>query len=110
MRDLQTKDIFAFVRVLNKIGVKEELKQKATAPTADVESVGYDIIFMLLEKAAEPEAEKEIYSFLAPIYEKTVEELKSMDAIEFMESLTKIASIERWQSFFSSAAKLMKSK
>jgi hypothetical protein len=110
MRNLQTTDIFSFVRLINKIGIKEELKQKATAQNADVESLGYDLIFMVLEKAAEPEAEKEIYSFFAPIFETTEEELRVMDPLEFVEKISTVASWERWKSFFSSAAKLTKSK
>lgn len=108
MRNLQTPDIFAFVRMLNKIGIKDELKAKAISQDANVESLGYDIIFMVLEKLSDKEAESEIYTFFAPIFETSEEELKSMDAIEFLDSVTKIASIERWKAFFSSVAKLMK--
>ena len=110
MRDLQTSDIFAFVRLLNKIGIKEDIKSKALQQTADIESLGYDIIFMLMEKAAEPSAEKEIYAFFAPIFEISEKEIREMDAIEFLEKITKIASVERWRDFFTSVAKLTKSK
>ena len=112
MRELQTTDIFAFVRLINKSGIKDELKAKALEikSIADVnaESLGYDIILMILEKSAEPKTEKEIYSFFAPIFEMSEEEIKKMDAIEFLESVTKIASLERWRDFFLSVAKLTK--
>ncbi len=109
MRELQTSDIFAFVRLINKIGIKDELKEKAIAPNTDIESLGYDLIFMVIEKASDEKAEKEIYSFFAPIFGNTEEELRTMDAIEFLEKVTQVASLERWKSFFTSVAKLMKS-
>ena len=63
---------------------------------------------MMLEKAAEPKTEKEVYAFFAPIFEMKEEEIKKMDAIEFLESVTKIASLERWRDFFSLAVKSQK--
>lgn len=112
MRELQTSDIFAFVRLINKAGIKEEIKQKVLEvddiSKVNTESFGYDIILTMLEKASEPKVEKEIYSFFANVFEMSEEEVKTMDAIEFLESVGKIASIDRWKSFFSSVAKLTK--
>lgn len=112
MRELQTSDLFAFVRLLNKAGVKEEIKTKVLGvddlSQLNAESFGYDILFTLLEKASEPKIEKELYSFFADIFGMKEEEVKTMDAIEFLENVGKVASIERWKSFFSSAAKLTK--
>jgi len=112
MRELQTSDLFAFVRLIEKSGIKDELKAKALEikSIADInaESLGYDIILMVLEKAAEPKTEKEVYSFFAPIFEMKEEEIKKMDAIEFLETVTKVASLERWRDFFSLVAKLQK--
>ena len=89
MRELQTSDLFAFVRLIEKSGIKDELKAKALEikSIADInaESLGYDIILMMLEKAAEPKTEKEVYAFFAPIFEMKEEEIKKMDAIEFLE-------------------------
>lgn len=114
MRELQTPDIFAFVRLINKSGIKDELKAKAldikNISDINAESLGFDLISMIIEKASEPKIEKEIYSFFAPIFEMTEEEIKKMDAIEFLESVTKVASLERWKDFFESAVKLTKSK
>lgn len=112
MRDLQTSDIFAFVRVITKAGLKEELKEKVlkvdNIGEIDSESFGYDLIFTAIEKCSTPDAEKELYTFFGNIFEMKPDEVKKMDAIEFLESVTKIADLERWKNFFSSAAKLMK--
>ena len=82
MRELQTSDLFAFVRLIEKSGIKDELKAKALEikSIADInaESLGYDIILMMLEKAAEPKTEKEVYAFFAPIFEMKEEEIKKM--------------------------------
>lgn len=110
MRELKTPDLFAFVRLIDKIGLKEEIQKiglKAD-PKADIEKLGADILFMLLEKCTTEAAEQEIYKFFAPIFEVTVEEIKDMNPFEFFEKVKTVASLEKWKSFFSSAAKLTK--
>ena len=112
MRELQTSDIFAFIRLINKTGIKEELKERVLAineaKDINMESFGYDILSLMLEKASEPKVEKELYSFFGNIFEMKEEEVKTMDAIEFLANVTKVASIERWRDFFQSVAKLTK--
>lgn len=112
MRELQTTDIFAFVRLINKAGIKDELKKKVLEiddlSKVNTESLGYDIILTILEKSAEPKVEKELYVFFASIFEMSEEEVKKMEAVEFLENVTKIASIDRWKAFFQSVAKLTK--
>lgn len=111
MRELQTSDIFAFVRLVNKAGIKDELKKKMLeidSKNINTESFGYDIILLFLEKASEPKTEKEIYSFFAGIFEMSAEEIEKMDAFEFLEKVTKVASLERWKDFFASVARLTK--
>lgn len=114
MRKLQTSDVFALVRLINKAGIKDEIKAKILEiedmKNADVESFGYDMLDLLIEKAAEPKIETEIYVFFADIFETSEDEIKTMDPIEFFNKVLEVATLDRWLAFFESAAKLMKSK
>lgn len=114
MRNLETQDVFAFVRMIDEVGIKDKLKEmimaKDNISDLTAESFGYDLMFALLEGASQKRAEESIYEFFGNIMEVSKDELRHSDPIEFIESVMKIADVEKWQSFFTSAAKLMKSK
>ena len=114
MRELQTPDVFALVRLISKAGIKEDLKSRILEiedlKSVNTESFGYDVLFLLIEKAAEPQIENEIYKFFADIFEESVEDIKKSDPIDFFEKIMQVATPERWLAFFESAARLMKRK
>lgn len=112
MRNLQTQDVFAFVRLIDKVGIKNELKtlilSKDSIKDLTQESFGYDLIFTLISGASTKPAEEALYEFFANIMECDKESLRTMDATEFLEKAVKVAEPEKWKNFFSSVAKLMK--
>lgn len=112
MRNLQTQDVFAFVRLINEVGIKDELKSlimsKDNIQDLTSESFGYDLIFTLIEGASKKKAEVALYEFIGGIMEVTPDEVKTMEPTELLENIIKIADVEKWKSFFSSVAKLMK--
>lgn len=112
MRNLETGDVFAFVRLTKKIGLYQNLKDmilsKDSIQDLTAESFGYDLIFLLFDAAAEENAEEEVYKFLAGPLEMAPIEIKKTDPIELMEMLKQVADVEKWKSFFTSAAGLMK--
>lgn len=112
MRKLETGDVFAFVRMTKKIGITEELKEmilsKDSIQELTAESFGYDLIFLLFDKAAEENSENELYKFLSGPMEMQPEEVKKTDPVELMEMLKELAEPEKWKSFFTQASKLMK--
>ena len=112
MREIETQDVFAFVRMTKKAGITAEIKKlvlsKDSIQDLTAESFGYDLIFTIFESASEPEAEKEVYNFLAGPLELSPEEIKKMNPIKLVEMIKGMASSEEWQAFFTSAAKLMK--
>ena len=113
MRNLQTQDVFAFVRLIDKVGIKDELKtlvmSKDKIADLTTESFGYDIVFTLISGASTKPAEEALYEFFANIMECDKETLRTMEATEFLEKAVKVADVEKWKNFFSSVAKLMKS-
>lgn len=112
MRNLQTQDIFAFVRLIDEVGIKDELKtlimSKDTIADITSESFGYDMVFTLVSGASKKKAEEALYEFFANIMECSPDEIRTMEPTEFIEKAIKVADVEKWKSFFGSVAKLMK--
>ena len=112
MRNLQTQDIFAFVRLIDVVGIKDELKtlimSKDTIADITSESFGYDMVFTLVSGASKKKAEEALYEFFANIMECSPDEIRTMEPTEFIEKAIKVADVEKWKSFFGSVAKLMK--
>ena len=96
MRNLKTKDLFTFSKMLNRMGLKEDFKDLLGDKEAT--NVGLTIIMSLIEKL--PEAEKEFYEFVSPIAEKTSEEMEELNLNELMETLKAIMKDESVASFF----------
>lgn len=117
MRQLKSTDLFAALRVVKEIGVKEEMKQFAQAVAEGRMSaktqreMGAELIFGLLANCGSEGAEKAFFSFLSGPLEKPVDELRDMDLDVFADTIKEfIASVdlERWRGFFSSLADLIK--
>lgn len=112
MRSLETQDVFAFVRLIDKVGIKDELKtlimSKDKISDLTQESFGYDLIFTLVSGASKKDAEEALYEFFANILEIDKDEVRHMEPTEFIEKAIKVADPEKWKSFFSSVAKLTK--
>lgn len=79
MRKLLTKDVFAFMRILQKLEL-EKIKNGLDLSKSQ-EEVGKDLMLLLLGHSAN--AEMEIYEFFAGVLEKTVEEVQNMPLSEW---------------------------
>lgn len=122
MRNLNGHDVFMALRVLKRVGVKDELIELATymnrvadgkaAVTAEKqEKVGARLIFGLLSNAGDEAAEKAVFEFLAGPLETTAEELAQRDLLDLCEDVDKyIKSMdqERWSGFFRSLSASLK--
>lgn len=117
MRALKSTDLFAALRVVKEIGVKEEMKQFAAA-IADgrmsektQREIGAEMIFGLLANCGTESAEKAFFSFLSGPLEISVPELRDMDLEEFADKIKEFITsvdLEHWRSFFASLAELIK--
>lgn len=112
MRNLQTQDVFAFVRLIDEVGIKDELKtlimSKDKMTDLTQESFGYDLIFTMISGASKKKAEEALYEFFANILECDKEDVRTMEPTEFIEKAIQVAEVEKWKRFFESVAKLMK--
>lgn len=115
MRSLRTCDIFSAVRLMNKIGVREEFREVAKQAEESKGKkarfdAGFDLLFGILDKATEQNSEEEVYKFIADIFECEWEAVRDMDPIELFDELEKVADWEKWGNFFKRVAGLMKKK
>ena len=115
MRSLRTSDIFSACRLLTSIGVREEIKEVARqaeeSKTKKIKvDMGFDLIFGIIEKATQEGAEKEIYKFIAGLFECDWETVRDMDPVEMLDKLEEVANFEKWKNFFKRAAALMRKK
>ena len=102
MRQLNTSDLFEAARLIRKMGIKEELKKFAEGINADQnqEEVGIDMLMLIFERATDEISEQLIYEFLAGPFEVAPHEVKEMELFTMVESLFKVADVEKWKGFF----------
>ena len=115
MRTLQLTDVFAAVRLLGEIEMREEVKEIAlradeVKTKSEKTTLGIDLIFGVIEKATTKSAENKIYEFLANIFECAPDEVRTMDPIDLMDKLEEVADFEKWKRFFGHVAKLITKK
>lgn len=117
MRALKSTDLFAALRVVKEIGVKDELKQFATAlsdgrvSAKTQREIGAELIFGLLANCGTEGAEKAFFAFLSGPLEIPVQELREMDLDVFADKVKEFVAsvdVEHWKAFFGSLADLMK--
>lgn len=112
MRQIGNEDLFKFIRIIKDAGITEQFKQlilsKDSIKDFNVESVGFDVIFMVLEGAAKEGISDQVYDFGADLLEVSGDDFKRMDPIDTFEQLKQCASWEKWKAFFTLGAKSMK--
>lgn len=108
MRKLNTRDVFAFSRLLKKMNCKEEFKKLAKngEVAEDATEFGVDVIWFILDCASNAGVEEMLYSFVAPIIGTKTEDVANMEINDFIETLMDIAKNNDLSSFFKSASKL----
>ena len=117
MRALKSRDLFAALRVVKAVGVKEELKQFAVAiadgrvSAETQQEIGVEFMIGLLANCGTEAAEKAFFEFLSGPLEIPSAELSDMDLDVFRDTIfefVKSMDLESWKSFFHSLAELMK--
>ena len=105
MRNLQTTDVFAAFRLISKIGVREEIREVAKQAEANKGKkvqidFGFDLMFGILEKATQKNAENEIYIFIADLLGCEPNEVAVMNPTKLFKCLLEVANVEEWKDFF----------
>lgn len=117
MRQLKSTDLFAALRVVKEIGVKDELKRFAAEVSAGrlnaktQREIGAELIFGILANCGTESAEKAFFAFLSGPTEIPIAELRDMDLDKFAELVKDLVGsidLESWKAFFGSLADLLK--
>ena len=128
VRKLNTADLFEFMRMVKRTGVKDELKKvaknmpkKEKQPKLTVvgneetdkpeivqekpsqAEVGIDLAFSIMEIFSNKNAEDEIYKFIARPFQCDPKEVAENDLMDTIEKLKDVADAGKWASFFKSA-------
>jgi len=105
MRKLQTKDVFSALRIIKKVGLKEEMKpvfKLAASGELGVEDIGVEGMLTVIEIFAEHKAETCLYEVLSGPFEMTIEEVGEMNINDLLVNIQEMASENDLKSFFSS--------
>lgn len=103
---LKAKCFFPLAKLVNKIDLKNELKNLVIDVTdkskEEKENImkekGMDLIFVLVNKLVE--AENETWNFMTLYLEKSVEDVQEMDMFEIAQELMDLFKDERLKSLF----------
>lgn len=109
MRKISTEDVFKCARLIKDANLKEDIK-KAMAngkkEGADVEEIGMDIVFSILDACANVKIEEKFYDLLSGICEKKSDEIKKQSLEATIAEVKKIAEENNLLNFFKSALRL----
>lgn len=115
MRTLKSTDLFAALRIVKEIGVKDEMKRMAESiqgvTDANQTEVGIELLMSVLANCGTEGSEKAFYSFLSGVTEVSVEDLRNMDLTDFADLIKEFVQsvdVEHWRSFFTQLAGLIK--
>ena len=130
MRQLKTTDLFAGLRVIKAVGVKEEMKQfamslangqvkadgkviKKREPVSEQaqRELGTELLLGILANCGTEAAETAFFEFVAGPLEIPVPELRDMELLKFAEKIRELVGfidVEAWKSFFTSLGELLK--
>lgn len=107
VRKMNTADLFNFLRLVKKIGIKDDLKGVVSKFSGEHKAtqseIGLDVAFAIMEVFADKKAEEEIYNFLAGPFQCKAEDIKNNDLADTIQKITEIADVEMWKSFFKKA-------
>lgn len=111
MRGLEFQDIFSMARIISKTELNKDIealvKRSQNGEKLDTEAVGIEFVMTVLSKASTREVEKEIYSFLADVFEVKVDDLRHMKPAKVLD-LFKEADAAEWKDFFINVARFVK--
>ena len=123
LRNLQSSDLFAMVKILNKLGIKnikdsidmKEIREARKNITKENEKevaseIGTMVIMSIITIVLEnlPEIENDLYKFIGGIANIKDKDVAKMGINEFTDLLFEIANKEDFKDFFKRASKLIR--
>lgn len=113
MRKLQTPDVFNALRAISKANLKEEIKpiiKKAIEEKLNIEDAGIEGILSMLEFFAQKKCEQAFYEVLSGPFEMSVDDVKKLDLLIFVDNLETLGKENDLKRFFTLLAGLITKK
>ena len=112
MRKIQTKDIFAAMRIVKKSGMKQQLIPliEKAAGAEDVAQIGIEGFLTVMEVLSENNAERAMYEVLAGPFELTAGEVETLELDELASMLAELGEQNNLRNFFKALWGLITSK
>lgn len=110
MRKLQTHDVFMAMKLVRVANIRDEfekIQKLASKKGANVNDIGYEFIFGVIEKLSGTEAENAFYELLAGPLEMDANDIKTMDPLELIntiKAMSEVINVEEWSAFFKSVS------
>ena len=123
MRKLQATDLFAVVKILNGIGLKNireainideinDVRKGMTKDNSEVitSQIGLNVVMSIATVILEnlPKVENDLYTFVGSVIGMKPKDVAKMDMGEFMDVLIAIIQKDEFKDFFKRASKLIK--
>ncbi len=103
-------DIFSGIRLLKRIGLKEQARELAQKSESikDLWGNGYEFVWGIFDAATETGGEKAIYEFLAGPFEMTPADVEKLEVAKLMAMFKQLVAENDLVTFFKTAADLTK--
>lgn len=117
MRTLKSKDLFAALRVVKEVGIKDEMRKMAELLKSgkitkkEQTEIGIEVMMQILANCGTESAETAFFEFLSSPMEISIEDLREMDLNIFAEKIkefVQMVDIDHWKGFFTSLAELIR--
>lgn len=111
MKKLVTTDVFSGARLIKELNLKKEVEDicKEADDINDIFHNGFEVVYMIFEKAIDERCELKIYEFLSRPYEMTPEEVGNLEIDKQFEMLEQLAKENDLKAFFSKVKKFINS-
>ena len=112
MRKIQTKDVFAAMRLVKKSGMKQQLIPliEKAAGSAEFTKIGIEGFLTVMEVLSENNSERAMYEVLSGPFEMTAEEIETLDLDELSSMVKELGEQNNVRNFFKALSGLITSK
>lgn len=102
MRKANTNDLFNIARLIDELGLKEDLFE-AQKGKEDIEKIGFDFIFKIFSKAIKKESQQKIYDVLSEPFEIEPQKVGELGIMELINNTMSCFDLSEVINFFKRA-------
>lgn len=109
MRKANIGDLFKIGRLVTKLDIKDQIFESQKGKEVDkLEEIGFDLVYLIFEKAVSEEVESEIYDILSGPFEMPKEDIRKLSLSKLLEHFTNVFDLETVVNFIKRAQPMTK--